>query len=327
MLNFKSELILIAIVALAGDSAVARQPQLPGFFVENHGQAPPDVRFVMRRSTGTAYFDHGGVTIELAKSLLSIKFVKSSPDTVLESQQKLRALGNFFQGNNSVNWRSDVGLFEKLVYRDLWPGINAVYATSSEGFKSEFRLKPGSDPRSVRWSYGKEAHVEVEADGTLVVRQGGEIVRETVPVIYQLVRGRKLPISGAYAIDDEGNVGFTIEKYDTTCELVIDPVIIFTSFLGGGGQDAATSVATDALGNIVLVGYTNSTNFPAKSASFQSRIGGSTDAFVAKFGEMEKTYFSAPFLEGAGMIELWVSRWTVPETSISLVIPLQLTSQ
>ena len=316
MLNLTNKLILTVIVALTGNSAIAKQSQLPGFFVENHGQAAPDIRFIMRRPNGMAYFANNGLTISLAKRSLGINFLNCSPNVILETRENLRAVANFFQGNDSINWRSDVKLFKQLVYRDLWPGVDVIYGTSTAGFKSEFRLAPGAHPAAVRWNYGPDAQIGKDGDGTLIVRMGDEIVREAAPVIYQNILGTRVAVKGEYTIESGGQVGFHVGNYDNTYELVIDPEIVFTSFLGGSGQDAATSVTTDAYGNIIIAGYTSSTTFPTTSTSFQPRLGGSVDAFVAKFNGDGTTLLFCTFLGGMVMIALWLLRLIVSETSI-----------
>jgi Beta-propeller repeat len=288
------------IVALTAVSAVARQPQIPAFFAENRGQAPAHIKFVMRRPTGTAFFSDGGMTIELGGNSLGIRFLNRSQCTAIEGREPLTAVGNFLEGDDPGNWRSGVPLFQKIVYHDLWPGIDAVYTTSTNAFKSEFHVAKGADPNSIHWSYEPNAWVEVDRDGSLLVRSGEQVVRESAPVVYQEIGGRRVAVTGAYSVSPEGVAGFRIGDYDRNHELVIDPVIVFTSLLGGSNQDQASGVASDPDGNMVVVGWTSSTNFPAMTASHQSQFGGSVDAFVAKFGGDGAYLIFCTFLGGNG---------------------------
>src|ERR1700688_5028973 len=123
---------LLIVIALSGASALATQPQFPAFFAENHGQAPASVRFIMRRPNGTAFFSSGGVTIALPETSLGIRFLNSAPQPVLEGQEKLSAVANFFEGSDPGKWRGNVALYQKLVYKELWPGIDAVYSTTKD---------------------------------------------------------------------------------------------------------------------------------------------------------------------------------------------------
>jgi hypothetical protein len=292
--------ILLLVGAMSGAQALARQAQLPAFFAENHGQAPAGVQFVMTRPSGTAFFERGGVTIELPGSALGVRFIGSSSQTVIEGRQKLAAVANFFEGSEQSKWKSNVPLFEKLVYRDLWPGVDAVYSTSTANFKSEFRVAKGADPKTIRWSYGRGARVRIEPDGSLAVESGGAALREEAPELYQERDGKRVRVPGAYSVAPDGVVSFQIGGYDPKRELVIDPVIVFTSLLGGSSQDEASAVAADTYGNIVVTGWTSSTNFPAMTASHQAQFGGSVDAFVAKFGGNGSDLIFCTFLGGNG---------------------------
>ncbi len=107
-----------------------------------------------------------------------------------------------------------------------------------------------------------------------------------------------MPVAGSYTISSDRSVSFRIGAYDAGRELVIDPVIVFTSLLGGSSQDQASAIAADAYGNMVVAGWTSSTNFPAMAASRQSQFGGSVDAFVAKFGGNGSDLIFCTFLGG-----------------------------
>lgn len=146
----KNRLGQLVILALSGASALATQPQFPAFFAENHGQAPAGVKFVMRRPTGTALFSPTGVTFALPGTSLEIRFLDSASQPNLEGRKRLKGVANFFEGRDPDKWQGNVPLYQKLVYRQLWPGVDAVYSTTKDAFKSEFRVAPGSDPAAIR---------------------------------------------------------------------------------------------------------------------------------------------------------------------------------
>jgi hypothetical protein len=296
----KRGLILLTLALSGPVAGLAKTPQFPAFFVENHGQAPDGVQFVMRRPSGTAFFSKSSVTIALPQSSLEMHFVRCSPLAVIEGEEKLAGEANFFEGSDPGKWRSQVPLFQELVYRELWPGIDAVYSTSTAAFKSEFRVRKGADPGVIRWSYGPDAQVEIERDGALRVKAGGQIVREGAPYIYQEIGGTRREVKGRYSLAAGGSVSFRLGAYDAGRELVIDPLIVFTSLLGGSSQDQASAVAADADGNLVVAGWTSSTNFPVTAAARQTQFGGSVDAFVAKFGGNGSYLIFCTFLGGNG---------------------------
>jgi hypothetical protein len=292
-----SSRILLAIF-ISWVSASAGNPPLPSFFVENTGQAPADVKFVLRRTASEAYFSDRSVTLALLGGSLNMSFENSSGRSFLEGREKLSATANFFRGDDQESWRSNVPLYRQIAYRELWPGIDLVYSTSTESFKSEFRVASGGNPESIRWRYGPKARVKVEPDGSLLIESGGQSVRERAPVVYQEAVDGRIAVDGSYEIAPDGSVGFHLGEYDANSELVIDPVIVFTSYLGGSHQDVANAVAADAFGNIVAVGYTTSSNFPATAASLQPQGGLTTNAFVAKFGGNGSHLIFCTFLGG-----------------------------
>jgi hypothetical protein len=296
----KNLLTFLVLAASTEAHALATQPQFPAFFAENHGQAPSGVDFVMRRPTGTALFSRRGVSFVLPGTSLGIRFLDCAANPALEGRQKLSAAGNFFEGSDPSKWHADVALYQALVYKELWPGINAVYSTTKEAFKSEFRVASGADPAKIRWSYGATARVEKQPDGSLAIHTDGQTVREAAPEIYQMVDGARVPVGGSYSLTADGVVGFTVGPYDSSLELIIDPVIVFTSLLGGSNQDQASAIASDSLGNMIVAGWTSSTNFPAMAASRQPSFGGSVDAFVAKFGGNGSDLIFCTFLGGNG---------------------------
>jgi Beta-propeller repeat len=291
---------LLIVIALSGASALATQPQFPAFFVENHGQAPSTVRYVMRRPSGTVFFASSGLTIALPETSLEMRFVNGAVDPSLQGRAKLSAVANFFEGSNPSKWRSNATLFQQLVYKQLWPGIDAVYSTTKDVFKSEFRVAPGASAALIRWNYGAASQVRKKVDGSIEIRVGGETVHEEAPEVYQLINGNRVPVASDYDIEANGDVGFKVGPYDSSAELVIDPVIVFTSLLGGSSQDQASAVAADAYGNVVVAGWTSSTNFPVMAASRQPQFGGSVDAFVAKFGGNGSDLIFCTFIGGNG---------------------------
>jgi hypothetical protein len=291
---------LILVVALSGASALAAQPQFPAFFAENRGQAPASVKFVMRLPTGTAFFSRGAVTIALPATSFDVRFLNCAAKPVLEGRDKMSGVANFFEGSDPGKWQDNVALYQRLVYKELWPGIDAVYSTTNQAFKSEFRVAKGADPTSIHWKYQAPARVRKQADGSLEINSDGQIVTEAAPEIYQLVNGKRVPVSGSYNLNPDGSVSFRVGVYDPRLELVIDPVIVFTSLIGGSSQDQASSIATDAFGNPVVAGWTSSTNFPVTATGHQTQFGGSVDAFVAKFGGNGSDLIFCTFLGGNG---------------------------
>jgi Beta-propeller repeat len=291
----------LLLIELSLGWAAASQRQLPAYFAENKGQAATDVRFVLRKEGGTASFSGTGIAIDLPSGApLRVHFEKPLPNLVIEGRQKLAAKANFFEGSDPAKWQSGVALYEQIAYRELWPGVDAMYTTSSQYFKSEFRVAKGHDAGVIRWSYGPNSILRVEKDGSLAVRQGEDTVYEAAPEVYQMIADKRVPVRGEYQVSAEGIASFRLGEYDRERELVIDPVITFSSLLGGVGQDNGTAIATDAYGNMIIAGWATSSTFPATGAARQRVSGGGVDAFVAKFGGSGNNLIFCTYLGGSG---------------------------
>lgn len=111
------------------------------------------------------------------------------------------------------------------------------------------------------------------------------------PVAYQEVAGERRYIEAAYALAGNGQISFRIGKYDTSRTLVIDPILNYSSFLWG----TVTGVAVDSAGNTYVVGYTSGTDLPA-TGGYQTRLAGSTDAYIAKLDPSGKKLLYATYL-------------------------------
>ncbi len=290
----------INIVFLFATSAFATQPQFPSYFAKNEGQLPKEVRFELKRAGGSAFFHDKGIALDLPGGQFRAQFVQANPHPLIEGRQKLSAVANFFEGSDPGRWRTQVPLYTQLVYRDLWRGVELSYSTATKYFKSEFRVSPHADPSSIQWSYGPEAHLSIGRDGSLLVQDQDRSLREEAPEIYQRIGATRKRISGNYQISPQNVVSFRFGPYDHDQELVIDPVIVFTSLLGGTGQDNATAIASDPQGNIVVAGWTSSLNFPARSAARQTHLGGAVDAFVAKFSGSGSNLLFCTYFGGSG---------------------------
>jgi uncharacterized repeat protein (TIGR01451 family) len=192
----------------------------------------------------------------------------------------MRGVVNYFLGNDPTRWKTDVPTYGGLAYRQLYPGIDLVYRGTQGVLKSEFLLAPGVDPAAIRMVYREAQNTRLGKDGTLVIQTDlGQLV-EQAPIIYQQVDGIRKIIPGRYIPLGRSRFGFRIGDYDPTLPLVIDPVLVFSSYLGGSSNEAAWGIEVDQDGNIFVVGWTNSSDFPVYNPYQTDQL--DTDTFVTK---------------------------------------------
>ncbi|MCG3149727.1 MAG: hypothetical protein PCFJNLEI_03192 [Verrucomicrobiae bacterium] len=199
---------------------------------------------------------------------------------------RLAGVANYYLGNDPAQWRVGVPLYERVEFRGVYPGVDVVYYGTDQHLEHDFIVAPGADPNQIRLRAGKFA---LTPDGELTT---GEF-RLRRPVIFQGNR----QIAGGYCLDTDGTAGFVVGEYDPSRELVIDPVLVFSTYLGGTGTEIGQSIAVHTNGQVYVTGYTESANFPSATGS----LGGTRDAYVAKLNAAGTALLFATYIGGTGI--------------------------
>jgi hypothetical protein len=235
----------------------------------------------------------GLVELKWEDTEVLVRFLGSQKDAQIEGTARVPDGVTRFQGGAPADRHS---AFQAVVYRELYPGIDAVY-DGRHGLKAEFKLQPGADASAIRIRYEGAGMPWVEA-GELVVPVGSGELRELAPVAYQERGTTRIAVAAKYVVFEDGAVGFDLGKYDRTQLLVIDPLLVFSALYGGAQFDGITSVAVDAGGNSYVAGWTESPDLPVV-APLQSHYAGRIDAFVAKFSAAGQLVY-ATYIGGSG---------------------------
>jgi uncharacterized protein (TIGR03437 family) len=215
------------------------------------------------------------------------RLVGTNSKARMQAEDRLPGSANYFIGAPQT-WRTEVPGFGRIRSRDVYPGIDFVFHGEQGRLEYDFVLAPHADPRRIRLELDGQRELRLSSDGDLIVSTGSGEVRWKRPDIYQEAEGTRRPVSGRFVLRGRRTIGFEIGAYDDTLPLVIDPVLLYSTYLGTGGNDVARGIARDALGNVYIAGTTSSTDLPTVSAT-QPNYGGRTtslisgDAFVAKF--------------------------------------------
>ncbi len=266
-------------------------------FVENAGQWPDSIHFRAQAGPVTLWFSsccvyyefaappapsdaQTGICGEASPTLVRARFAGADPEPTPEGAALLCRSNNFFLGNDPSRWRSCAASYAALVYRDLYPGIDLTYYGSDRCIEYDFTIRPGADPSAIRIAYDGVRSLAVDSDGNLVIETSLGRVTEHAPVVYQMIGAGRIPVPCSYTVDGH-TFGFRLgDSYDRSVALVIDPVLGFSTYLGGSGSDEkATAVAVDSAGNVFVAGYTQSADFPHVNA-WDSTAGGARDMFV-----------------------------------------------
>ncbi|HEX6184233.1 MAG TPA: SBBP repeat-containing protein [Pyrinomonadaceae bacterium] len=233
-----------------------------------------------------------------APAVLRMTLVGADASAAAEGAEELAGKANYLVGDDPSRWRTGVPTYGRVRYAEVYEGIDLVYYGNQRQLEYDFHVAPGADPRVVSLRFDGADKVEVDASGDLVLALGEKVVRQPKPFVYQEVAGARRAVEGGYEVSADGRVGFALGSYDTSLTLVIDPVLVYSTYLGGSGGDQGWNVAVDSTGNAYLAGFTTSTNFPTASP-IQAANGGFQDAFVAKLNAAGTALVYSTYLGGS----------------------------
>ncbi|MBP6822239.1 MAG: SBBP repeat-containing protein [Acidobacteria bacterium] len=279
---------------------------LPLSFEENRGQTDQSARFIARQRGYTLYLTNTEVRFELKQKSpnkpksLNIKLGSKTSQTPLEGLERLNGKTNYFIGNDSSEWQTDVPTFSRVRQRGVYPGIDAVFYGSRQQLEYDFIVAPQADPQQIELAFEGSDKLEINEHGNLIIDLGGEQLQMHKPVIYQQINGQRRFVEGSFSIRSICNpqsVGFELDDYDHNLPLVIDPVVDYSTYFGGSGTDIGYGIAVDRLGFIYITGQTGSLNYPTKNA-YQSTRDGATDAFVTKLDPKNSTVVFSTYFGG-----------------------------
>src|SRR3989442_679598 len=303
---------------------LAAYGKLPLSFEANQGQTEPQVKFLSRGSGYTLFLTSTEAVLMLTKAdahakhripgearlvepekgagtVLRMKLLGANPAPAVAGVGELPGKSNYFVGNDPKKWRANVPTYAKIEYRDVYPGVNLVYYGNQRQLEHDFVVSPGADPKAITLAFEGMDGVAIDALGDLVLRADGGEVRLRKPIVYQEQDGQRAVIPTRYVLKAEREVAFEVAAYDATKPLIIDPVLAYSTYLGGSGGDQGFGVAVDAVGNAYVTGFAGSSDFPTTAGAFQTAFGGGeADAFVTKLNPTGSALVYSTYLGGDG---------------------------
>ena len=246
-------------------------------------------------------------------TVLRMKLVGANRAATVAGQNELEGRVNYLIGSDPAKWRTNVPTFGRVRYAEVYPGIDVIYYGNQRRLEYDFVVAPGRDARAIALEFAGAQKVEVDAaTGDLLVHVGGETIRQHAPVAYQEVAGGgRRKIESRYALREGGQVGFEVGEYDPSAPLVIDPVLEYSTLLGGSSADQGWDIAVDSAGNAYVVG-TPSTDFPIANA-FQDDASRWYMTSLSQSSTRQARRWSIPPISAAvALIPAVGSRWTRP---------------
>jgi len=275
---------------------------LPLMFEPNEGQAnlnssDPRVKFIARGNGYVLALGSEGAILNvrsrtapgspeaLKMETVGMKLAGANPHATIGAVDRLSGQSNYLLGNNPAKWRRAVPQFARVRYENIYPGINLIFYGNQGRLEHDFQVAPGADPSQAEMEFDGERKLELSGGALVIKNRSGEF-RLEAPRAYQQVDGSEQPVEARFVLRGSNRVGFSVENYDHSRELVIDPVLNFSSYFGGSGDELATSVAVDGAGFIYLTGSTDSASLPGVvTGNFQTgpnATAPATNVYIAK---------------------------------------------
>ncbi|HSK76630.1 MAG TPA: SBBP repeat-containing protein [Thermoanaerobaculia bacterium] len=309
--------LLSALLLASGAARSAEMPpasvlgRAPLAFEPNLGQSDPQVRYLARGAGYALFLTREEAVLALPsgeqRSVLRMRPLGAAPAESLEAEEILPGKSHYARLSGVEQPIKDVPRYARVRARAVYPGIDLVYYGNGERLEYDFVVAPGADPGRIRLGFEGAENLAIDEAGDLRLRlAGGELV-QPAPVLYQEVGGERRKVAGSFELDG-GAVGFRVGAYDPALPLVIDPQLVWASYLGGTSSEWAFDVAVTPNGQAYACGYTVSTDFPTRPHQADPDPA-STDAFVTKFnldgsGIDWSIYLGGPGFQRANAIAL-----------------------
>jgi hypothetical protein len=305
---------------------------LPLGFEANQGQTAPAVRYLahgqgyqlfltnqeavltLRRASaaGTQSAKSGSLlaarmhrarNVATKTSVLRMRFEGANPQTEIVGTHPLPGKTNYFIGDDPKKWHTDIPSYEAVRYRGIYPGVDLLFYGREQRLEYDFIVAPGADPNVIALNLAGARKLQIDSRGDVVMNVAGGKVALQKPVIYQEVNGRRREIAGNYSIASDRQIRFTVAGYDHTQPLTIDPILNYSTYLGGTTDDLAFGLALDAAGNAYLAGQTFSTDFPqmnSEPSAPPTDIALLGTAFVSELNPAGSALLYSTYLGGSG---------------------------
>jgi beta-propeller repeat-containing protein len=292
---------------------LVRHGRLPLHFEANQGQTAEPVEFLSRgrgyelfltptesvlvlRTPGRVGKGHGASHLD---GVVRMRLLGANPRPIIEGRDVLPGRSHYFIGSDPRRWRTNVTQYARVEYEDVYPGVSLAFHGDQGQLEYDFTVNSGADPELIRLGIEGADEIRVDPEGNLHLSlPGGEVV-QPAPVVYQEIGGSRRAVAGRFVLRSSREVGFEVGPYDTGRPLVLDPVLVYSTYLGGSDTDNGLGVAVDVSGNAYLTGETASTDFPTANA-LQSANGGGLDAFVVKLNAAGSALEYSTYLGGSG---------------------------
>ncbi|MEO8101532.1 MAG: Ig-like domain-containing protein [Betaproteobacteria bacterium] len=268
-------------------SKFAAFDKLPMTFEANAGQSNAEVRF-QARGAGYQFFltpeervltllSHSRHTAETRNSArapevvaVRMRFIGANANPVMAGVDAVGQKSHYLIGRDPAAWHTNIEHFAKVRYGNLYPGIDEVYYGTQGKLEYDLEVAPGANPQAIRFALDGVERIELDARGDLLLKTTLGTLVQKEPVAYQVIEGQRHTVKAAYLILAANEVAFQIGQFDSSYPLVIDPVLVYSTYVGGtNNASGANGIAISRCGEAFIAGWTYATNYPTTAGAFE----------------------------------------------------------
>lgn len=297
----------------------------------NEGQADSSAKYLARGSGYSMYLTEAGVVFALRSgegsaltdkpraagltnklSILRMKLLGANKTPKMSSERELPTRVNYFSGSDPSKWRTNVATFGQVRYREVYPGVDWVVYGNQQELEYDFIVAPGSNPKKIRFRVEGTRRYEIDAQGNLLLHTQDGILKQKRPVAYQIINGIRHEVEVEYRIVGR-EVRFQLGRYNKQATLVIDPVLVYSTYLGRNRAQYIYGMTLDSVGKLYICGATESAFTNITAGAFQTNYLGHTgfdgthygDSFVGKLNTTGTAFEYLTYLAGNHYDNAW----------------------
>jgi hypothetical protein len=288
---------------------------LPFYFEKNCGRAKPDINYIVKRPNNSIFISSNRVYFvpnfqstpskfghknfsSSDFSQLNMILINGNPAAEGIGLNRLSGKVNYICGQEPNRELTNIPVYQSIKYENIYPGIDIVYYNKHNCLEFDFVVQPGSSSDCIELFFSGHDHYEIDPDGNLNFNLAENSYSFKAPYIYQIIDDQKSQIPGGF-LKSGAKIKLWTGVYDSTKKLYIDPLIDFSTFLGGSSSDGGNCMTMDEEGNIYIAGTVMSANFPVVNAFQPTRPGGWGDAFICKISNDGSQLIYSTYLGGS----------------------------
>src|SRR5947209_5501666 len=251
------------------EQASSEYGKLPLSFIENQGQTNERVKFISRGKGYNLFLSPTDILLTLTKSqasqtvtaiknhksshqgmtdqscALSVRLIGAQPDPHLEGLDELPGKVNYLLGNYPSKWRTNIPTYSKVKYQSIYPGVDLIYYGNQQQLEYDFIVSPGANPSLIKIAFQGMQRLFLGNQGNLLLKMKDGDVSLQKPYVYQELNGIRREITSRFVLKSKNQVGFEVGSYDKNSPLIIDPVLSYSTYLGGSGTEKGLGIAVD----------------------------------------------------------------------------------